>query len=208
MFYHKNWSTIGNEVCHFKVLNHKKSLECVNDTFITLIPKIKDAQRVGEYRPISLCNVIYKLVAKDLANTLKVIIFDIISPNQSAFISGRLIFDNILVAYETLHSVANSGLDKNRFMAIKLDISKAYDRVEWVFLKVVMEKMGFSPRWIELIILCITAVSYSILLMVNLNLVSNPLEALDKVTISSLFCLSFVLRPYLDFYIRQRALVV
>ena len=75
----------------------------INHTFITLIPKVKSPERISEFRPISLCNVIYKLVSKVLANRLQWLLPDIILENQSAFQAGRLISDNILMAYETLH---------------------------------------------------------------------------------------------------------
>lgn len=88
------------------VFNFRITLEGVNKTFITLIPKVKNAKRVGDFRPISLDDVIYKIVAKTLANKLKRILPNIISPQQSAFVPGRLIIDNILISYKILHSLA------------------------------------------------------------------------------------------------------
>lgn len=79
--------------------------EDVNLTHIALIPKIANPLKVSDFGPISLCNVFYKIISKTLANRLKLFLPDIISENQSAFIQGCLISDNVLVAYETLHSM-------------------------------------------------------------------------------------------------------
>jgi hypothetical protein len=107
-------------------------------------------------------NVLYKIVSKVLANRLKVTLPMVISLNQSAFLPGRLITDNILAAYETLHTMQTRLWSKVGFMGIKLDMSKAYDRVEWDFLEAVMVKMGFAERWISLIMACVRSVTYSI----------------------------------------------
>jgi ribosome-associated protein YbcJ (S4-like RNA binding protein) len=126
---------------------------------------------VTDFRPISLCNVIFKLISKILANRLKVVLLDIISSTQSAFIPGRLITNNVLVAYETMHSMHTRMLSKVGYMGIKLDMSKAYDRVEWEFLEVAMNWLGFADRWIHLVMTCVRSVSY--LVVVNGNPVCN-----------------------------------
>ena len=77
----------------------------INYTHIVLIPKVKKPENMADFRLISLCNVIYKIISKVLANRLKLILAQLISPTESAFVPRRLIIDNVLVAYETLHAM-------------------------------------------------------------------------------------------------------
>ena len=120
--------------------------------------------QVIKFRPISLCNVIYKLISKVLANRLKSLLPSIVSENQSAFQARRVITDNILMAFEILHYMKTQQNGSTGFMALKLDMSKAYDRVEWSFLECLLRKLGFHNRWVDLMMECITTVSYSILI--------------------------------------------
>jgi hypothetical protein len=164
-FYQKNWATVGIEVSQavLNVLNYGCMNKDLNSTYIALIPKVTNPNCVNEFRPISLCNVVYKLISKVLANRLKAILPEIISLHQNAFIPGQLITDNILAAYKTLHSMHSNMWGKECYMAIKLDMSKAYDKVEWRFLEAVMQRMSFDPRWIKMIMMCVTTVNYVVI---------------------------------------------
>nr|XP_023919081.1 uncharacterized protein LOC112030645 [Quercus suber] len=165
LFFQHFWGVVEDDVTNSVLswLNSGTIPHPLNHTFITLIPKIQNPVNVSDYRPISLCNVLYKIFSKVLANRLKRILPSIISEHQSAFTKNRLISDNILVAYESLHYMNNMRTGKTGYMAVKLDMSKAYDRVEWVYLENVMRKLGFCERWIGLIMVCIKTVTYSIL---------------------------------------------
>lgn len=115
-----------------------------------------------DLRPIALCNVIYKIVSKVLANRLKHILNGVISETQSAFIPGRLISDNVMISYEVMHYLKRKVSGKASWMALKLDMSKAYDRVEWDFLEAMLEKLGFEAHLIHLFLECVQSVRYKI----------------------------------------------
>ena len=118
--------------------------EGVNDTLIILIPKVKEPKVLKDFRPISLCNVIYKVVSKCLVNRLRPILEEIISPNQSAFVPGRMITDNALIAFECIHAINQGNTNAQQFCAYKLDLSKAYDKVDWEYLRGAMIRLGFQ----------------------------------------------------------------
>ena len=105
----------------------------LNDTFITVIPKVPNPEKVTQFRPIGLCNVVYKLITKCLVNRLKRALPDLISLIQSSFVPWRQITDNVIVMQEVLHSMRHKTGIKG-WMAIKLDLEKAYDRLRWEFI--------------------------------------------------------------------------
>ena len=162
-FFQTHWNVVGpsitNAVLNF--LNGGQLPEGVNQTTIVLIPKIKNPQELKSFRPISLCNVIYKLCSKVLANRLRSILDEIISPEQSAFVPGRLITDNVLIAYECTHYLKRKK-GKNGACAIKLDMAKTYDRVEWPYLQGIMLRLGFSEAFVATVMRCVTTVSFSV----------------------------------------------
>ena len=145
------------------VLNSSNFLHKMNYTYIVLIPKKNDPQYLLEFRPISLGNVI-SLYSKVLTNWLKIIFPNVISDARSTFVPDRLITDNTTVAFEVLHKMRNRRKGKRGQMAVKLDISKAYDRMEWCFLERIMAKLGLNERLIHLAKEIVTTASYSILI--------------------------------------------
>ena len=143
-------------------INKRKIPTGWNSTNVVLIPKVNSPEVITQYRPISLCNVVYKIISKMFANRLKRILPEIISPTQSAFVLSRLITDNVLVAYECFHAIKKKTHGSNGFCAVKLDMNKAYARVEWGFLEKIMLRMGFHAHWVELIMECVSSVSYRV----------------------------------------------
>ncbi|KAL0410987.1 UNVERIFIED_CONTAM: putative mitochondrial protein [Sesamum latifolium] len=136
----------------------------MNHTHIVLIPKCSNPETVTQLRPISLCSVIVMIASKCIANRLKPLLDSIISHTQSAFIPGRLITDNVLLAFELNHHLKLSSRSKEACKALKLDMSKAYDRVEWPFLRGVLLRLDFQHHFVDLIMLMVSTVSYSLTL--------------------------------------------
>jgi hypothetical protein len=104
-----------------------------------------------------------KIITKTIANRIKHILNDIISPQQSDFLPGRLITDNTLLAYEAIHYLKQAKNCKHGYVGIKLDMAKAYDRIEWSFLEQTLRTMGFPPNLTNTIMRCVSSVSFSIL---------------------------------------------
>ncbi|XP_013751397.2 uncharacterized protein LOC106453727 [Brassica napus] len=165
-FFQANWEVVGptviKEVQHFFTTGALRPSQ--NITYVRLIPKIVGAKTVANYRPIALCNVFFKIISKLLTLRLKPVLQHIISENQSAFIPGRAIADNVLITHEVLQFLKTSQAQKRCTMAVKTDMSKAYDRLEWTFITRVLQRLGFHEKRINLIMQCVSTVSYSYLI--------------------------------------------
>ena len=162
MFFHTFWDMIKLEV--WQIVEESRALRwllpSLNSTFITLIPKEEDSITPDKFRPIALCNVIYKIISKVIANRLKPLLPLLISPEQSGYVEGRQIMDGILLTHEIIHSLKHS---KQAGMLLKLDLSKAFDKLSWAYIQHMLKAFGFCSMWIHWIMSLITSTHFSIL---------------------------------------------
>lgn len=166
LFYQRFWRETAKDIAVFvrDIFETNFFDQRLNQINICLIPKTVRPREMTEFRPISLCNVCYKIISKIMCTRLKKFLPHLISETQSAFVARRLITDNVLVAQEMFHALRTNTSCKKQFMAIKTDMSKAYDRVEWNFLEALMLKMGFSDKWVSWVMWSMSSVSYKILI--------------------------------------------
>ena len=161
-FFKKGWDIVGHEVCGAvrDFFANGQLLKEINHTFLSLIPKVPTPLRVTDYRPISCCNVIYKCISKIITNRIIDGIKEVVSENQSAFVPGRRISDNILITQELMHNYhRNRGPPR---CAFKVDIQKSYYTVDWTFLDSILRGFGFHPTMVKWIMACVTSTSFSI----------------------------------------------
>lgn len=146
------------------ILNNNASPAEINKTFLVLIPKGKNPTAPKDYRPISLCNMAMKIITKVVANRIKHTLPDVIDMEQSAFVQGRLITDNAPIAMECFHWIKKKKKGKKWVIALNLDMSKAYERIEWSFMEKTLTAMGYPSKMVEIIMRCVLSVSYQILI--------------------------------------------
>lgn len=133
----------------------------INSTFIALIPKSDSPAPFDDYGPISFCKCLYKIISKTIANRLRPILSRSIAPQQFSFLESRQIHEAIGLAQEALHSIWSKKL---KAILLKIDLSKAFDRVSWLYLKMILIHLGFPHAYISWIMACITTPSFSILI--------------------------------------------
>ena len=133
----------------------------MNQTFIALIPKSDNPSSFNDFRPISLCNCLYKIIAKIIANRIKPVLSTHISAEKFAFLQNRHIQEAIGTAQEALHSIKLKNL---KGISLKIDLAKAFDKVNWLYLKMILTHLGFPHTLINWIMGCISTVSFAILI--------------------------------------------
>ncbi|XP_035834035.1 uncharacterized protein LOC118482599 [Helianthus annuus] len=167
-FFKEAWDIVGNEVTEavLDFFRNGRLLKELNATVLSMVPKVKAPNSVAEFRPIACCNVLYKCISKVLCNRLKGCLDKLVSQNQSAFIPGRLISDNILLSQELVKGYDWKGGCPR--VAVKIDLQKAYDSVNHEFIKNSLFHFGFHGKFVEWVMCCLDSVSYSVALNGNL----------------------------------------
>ena len=147
-FYQELWDELDQDIVNFaeEAINLAHIHEELNVSKIALLPKTEDRSRIKNFRPISLLNTLYKVIAKIYANRMKPLLHHWILPSQTGFVPNRCILDNIFLAFEAIDWTLKSN---QHLSMLLLDFEKAYDRVSWTFLEKTMEKMGFAETWIH-----------------------------------------------------------
>ncbi|XP_074378628.1 uncharacterized protein LOC141720172 [Apium graveolens] len=164
-FFQAYWTIVGPDVCKFcqHFFDTGVLPASINIIVVCLIPKVKHPQKVVDLRPIPLCNVLMRILSKVMANRVKPVLPTIISEQQSAFIENRLLTDNAFVAFEVNHYIPRKTQGSVGVAGLKVDVSKAYDRLEWQFIEFMQQKFDFPQLWIDRIMKCVKTVTYSFL---------------------------------------------
>ena len=163
-FFQRFWLVVGRLVSEevHSIFREKKVPEYLNRTNIVLIPKTQGPESIDSYCPISLYNSVYKIVSKILVGRIRPLLDQLISPCQVAFVPGRRGVDNAIVVQEIIHTMGRAK-GKVGFMALKINLEKAYDKPEWSFIRSMLIKYNFPENLIEIMMSCISSVSTSLL---------------------------------------------
>lgn len=163
-FYRDAWSIVQADVIEavLDILQGRKMLKELNTTIITLIPKTKCPKNVSEFRPISCCNTLYKCVTKVICGRLRRILPGLIMENQGDFVHGKYVAHKIMVVQDIVRHYGRKNSTPS--CLLKIDIQKAYDTVNWEFLKEMLQALEFPDTFTELIMECVTTPKFSLML--------------------------------------------
>ena len=156
------WHVLNEDLMRFVSEFHRngKLSRGINFTFIALIPKVDSPQKLNDFRPISLVGCSYKILAKVLANRLRVVVGKVVSETQTTFVKDRQIWDGVVVANEVVDEARKL---KKELLLFKVDFEKAYDLMDWHYLDAVMGKMNFPTMWRKWIKECVSIATASVL---------------------------------------------
>ena len=160
-FFKSTWNIIGEDICK-AILEFFEYGELPiewNYTNLSLIPKIPNPSTTVDYRPIACCNTLYKGISKLLCSRLREILPDVVHPNQSAFIEGRLIGHNNMI-YQDLIRLYHQKTFSPRCI-FKIDLRKAYDSVSWEFIDHLLTKLKFPPQFYHWVLALLNTCSYT-----------------------------------------------
>ena len=129
--------------------------EYLNRTLITLTPKYNALESFSNYCPISLCNTVYKIVTKVIVARIHSMLSNLVSPYQTAFVPGQKGIDNAIIVQELVHTMSKMKR-RERFMDIKIDLEKAYDRLEWSLIRDTLALFKFPNHLTSLIMSCVS----------------------------------------------------
>ncbi|GKV52760.1 hypothetical protein SLEP1_g59327 [Rubroshorea leprosula] len=160
-FYRAAWSIIKNDVTA-AVFDSGKILKQINATNITIVPKVSCPNVVNDYRPIACCNVIYKVISKLLTQRINEVLSMLVSNNQTAFVKGRSITTNLLICQDLMRNYHKSKGPARCLM--KIDLQKAYDSVDWGYVKAMLRGLNFPDRFINWLMLCVSTTRFSVLI--------------------------------------------
>ncbi|KAH9666870.1 reverse transcriptase domain-containing protein [Citrus sinensis] len=163
-FYQAQWNTVGMSLSSLikNIFNSNHIPAEINRTLLVLIPKVYHPTSLKMFRPISLCTIPYKTVTKIIANRLQVFLPDLIGPQQTSFVPGRHITENIVIAQEVIHTM-KKNVGGKRMMAVKVDLEKAYNRLSWRFVQETLQEVGLPERFIHLIMECLSTAQMNVL---------------------------------------------
>ncbi|XP_010484806.1 PREDICTED: uncharacterized protein LOC104763089 [Camelina sativa] len=164
IFYQHCWDMVGTSVTRFVLDFFETGVlpRELNDALVVLIAKVVKPENMAQFRPISLCNVLFKIITKMMVLRLKTVMPKLIGPAQASFIPVRLSTDNIVIVQEAVHSMRRKNGRKG-WMLLKLDLEKAYDRVRWDFLEDTLKVAGLSTEWRNWILQCVVGPSMTVL---------------------------------------------
>ncbi|KAL0295479.1 UNVERIFIED_CONTAM: putative ribonuclease H protein [Sesamum radiatum] len=161
-FFKSSWAVIGEDFCRAvcEFFDSNRMLKQLNTTLLVLIPKVNMPVTVADFRPIACCNVIYKVISKIMVKRMQLVLDKLIDNTQNAFVPGRCISSNVLLAQELLSGYNQKKLPPR--CTIKVDLQKAYDMVDWEYLLAVLRLFKFPAKFISWVEQCITTASFSI----------------------------------------------